>query len=68
MSATKKSRAMEMLKHIDIEIDSVRLDKYYSVPSLYEQIREGKSLMSSQEKNATSRGSWKGKENKWKNL
>ncbi len=27
-------RAMDMLKHINVEINSVRLDKYYSFPSL----------------------------------
>ena len=26
-------KAMEMLKHIGIEIESVRLDKYYNSPS-----------------------------------
>ncbi len=35
-------RAMEMLKHTDIEIDSVRLDKYYSLPSYVDRFGKAK--------------------------
>jgi transposase len=35
-------KAMEMLKHIDIEIESVRLDKYYSSPSYVDRFGKAK--------------------------
>lgn len=35
-------RAMEILKHIDIEIDSFRLDKYYSLPSYVDRFGKAK--------------------------
>ena len=35
-------KAMEMLKHIDIEIESVRLDKYYSFPSYVDRFGKAK--------------------------
>jgi transposase len=35
-------KAMEMLKHIDIEIESVRLDKYYSYPSYVDRFGKSK--------------------------
>jgi transposase len=55
-------RAMEMLKHIDVEIDSVRLDKYYSFPSYVDRFGKAKVYVIPR-KNATLRGSWK-----WKDL
>ena len=35
-------KAMEMLKHIAIEIESVRLDKYYSSPSYVDRFGKAK--------------------------
>ncbi len=35
-------KAMEMLKHIDVEINSVRLDKYYSFPSYVDRFGKAK--------------------------
>ncbi len=54
-------RAMEMLKHIDVEIDSVRLDKYYSFPSYVDRFGKAKVYVIPR-KNATLRGSWKWKD------
>jgi len=54
-------KAMEMLKHIDIEIDSVRLDKYYSLPSYVDRFGKAKVYVIPR-KNATLRGSWKWKD------
>ncbi|MBE0525290.1 MAG: ISNCY family transposase [Methanosarcinales archaeon] len=54
-------RAMEMLKGIDIEIDSVRLDKYYSFPSYVDKFGEAKVYVIPR-KNATLKGSWKWKD------
>jgi transposase len=54
-------KAMEMLKHIDIEIENVRLDKYYSFPSYVDRFGKGNVYVIPR-KNATLNGSWK-----WKN-
>ncbi len=54
-------RAMEMLKHIDVGIDSVRLDKYYSFPSYVDRFGKAKVYVIPR-KNATLRGSWKWKD------
>ncbi|MCZ7384931.1 MAG: ISNCY family transposase [Candidatus Methanoperedens sp.] len=54
-------KAMEMLKHIDLEIDSVRLDKYYSLPSYVDRFGKAKVYVIPR-KNATLRGSWKWKD------
>jgi len=54
-------RAMEMLKHIDVEIDSVRLDKYYSLPSYVDRFGKAKVYVIPK-KNATLNGSWKWKD------
>ena len=54
-------RAMEMLKHIDVEIDSMRLDKYYSFPSYVDRFGKAKVYVIPR-KNATLRGSWKWKD------
>ncbi len=54
-------RAMKMQKHIDIEIESVRLDKYYSFPSYVDKFDEAKVYVIPR-KNATLRGSWKWKD------
>jgi len=54
-------KAMEMLKHIDIEIESVRLDKYYSSPSYVDRFGKAKVYVIPK-KNATLKGSWKWKD------
>jgi transposase len=54
-------RAMDMLKHIDVKIDSVRLDKYYSFPSYVDRFGKAKVYVIPR-KNATLRGSWKWKD------
>ncbi|MFZ2412002.1 MAG: ISNCY family transposase [Candidatus Methanoperedens sp.] len=54
-------RAMDMLKHIDVEIRSVRLDKYYSFPSYVDRFGKAKVYVIPR-KNATLRGSWKWKD------
>ncbi len=54
-------KAMEMLKHIDVEIRSVRLDKYYSFPSYVDRFGRAKVYVIPR-KNATLRGSWKWKD------
>ncbi len=52
---------MEMLKDIDVIIDSVRLDKYYSLPSYVDKFGEAKVYVIPR-KNATLKGSWKWKD------
>lgn len=54
-------KAMEMLKHIDVKIDSVRLDKYYSLPSYVDRFGKAKVYVIPR-KNATLKGSWKWKD------
>jgi len=54
-------KAMEMLKHIDIEIESVRLDKYYSSSSYVDRFGKAKVYVIPK-KNATLNGSWKWKD------
>jgi transposase len=54
-------KAMEMLKHVDVEIDSVRLDKYYSFPSYVDRFGKAKVYVIPR-KNATLKGSWKWKD------
>ncbi len=54
-------KAMEMLKHIDVEIASIRLDKYYSSPSYVDRFENAKVYVIPR-KNATLRGSWKWKD------
>ena len=54
-------RAMEMIKKIDIQIDSIRLDKYYSFSSYVDKFVEAKVYVIPR-KNATVRGSWKWKD------
>jgi transposase len=54
-------KAMEMLKHIDIEIESVRLDKYYSSPTYVDRFGKAKVYVIPK-KNATLKGSWKWKD------
>ncbi len=54
-------RAMKMLDHIDVEMKSVRLDKYYSFPSYVDKFRDTKVYIIPR-KNATLRGSWKWKD------
>ena len=52
---------MEMLECIDVEVKSVRLDRYYSFPSYVDRFGEAKVYVIPR-KNATLHGSWK-----WKN-
>lgn len=54
-------RAMEMIKKIDVKIDSIRLDKYYSFSSYVDKFGEAKVYVIPR-KNATVRGSWKWKD------
>lgn len=53
-------RAMEMLNGTNVEMKSVRLDKYYSFPSYVDRFGEAKVYVIPR-KNATVRGSWKWK-------
>jgi transposase len=50
-----------MLNHIDVEIDSVRLDKYYSFPSYVDRFGKANVYVIPR-KNATLRGFWKWKD------
>ena len=54
-------RAMEMLNDTDIKIESMRLDRYYSLPSYVDRFGEAKVYVIPR-KNATLRGSWKWKD------
>ncbi len=54
-------RAMEMIKKIDVKINSIRLDKYYSFSSYVDKFGEAKVYVIPR-KNATVRGSWKWKD------
>ena len=54
-------RAMKMLKYSDVEIKSIRLDKYYSLPSYVDKFEDAKVYIIPR-KNATLRGSWKWKD------
>jgi transposase len=54
-------RAMEMIKKIDVKIDSIRLDKYYSFSSYVDKFGDAKVYVIPR-KNATVRGSWKWKD------
>ncbi len=54
-------RAMGMLEYIDVEMKSVRLDRYYSFPPYVDRFGEARVYVIPR-KNATLRGSWK-----WKN-
>ncbi len=38
-------RAMEMQRHIDVGIDSIRLDKYYGFPSYVDRFGKAKSIL-----------------------
>jgi len=51
---------MKMLEDLDITIDSIRLDKYYSSPSYVDRFSNSKVYIIPK-KNATIRGSWKWK-------
>ena len=52
--------AMRMLEKIDIEIGSIRLDRYYSFPSYVDRFGEAKVYVIPR-RNSTLRGSWKWK-------
>jgi len=52
--------AMKMLEKSDIEIGSIRLDRYYSFPSYVDRFGEAKVYVIPR-KNSTLRGSWKWK-------
>lgn len=53
-------RAMEMLNTMDIKLESIRLDRYYSFPSYVDRFRETRVYVIPR-KNETLRGSWKWK-------
>lgn len=53
-------RAMEMLRDMDVEMRSVRLDRYYSFPSYVDRFGGAKVYIIPR-KNATIHGSWKWK-------
>ena len=50
-------KAMEMLEKIDVSIASVRLDRYYSFPSVVDEF-ENASVYIIPRKNSTLKGSW----------
>ncbi len=54
-------KAMKMLEKIDAEVESVRLDKYYSFPSYVDRFGHAKVFVIPR-KNATVKGSWKWKD------
>ncbi len=54
-------KAMEMIKKIDVRIESMRLDKYYSFSSYVDRFGDAKVYIIPR-KNATLRGSWKWKD------
>ncbi len=54
-------RAMEMIKKMDVKINSIRLDKYYSFSSYVDKFGDAKVYVIPR-KNATVRGSWKWKD------
>lgn len=54
-------RGMKMLSSIDVTLDSVRLDRYYSSPSYVDQFGKAKVFVIPK-KNATLNGSWKWKD------
>ena len=53
-------RAERMLKKIDVGLESVRLDKYYSCPTYVDRFGDAKVFVIPK-KNATMNGSWKWK-------
>lgn len=54
-------RAMDMIKKIDVKINSMRLDRYYSFSSYVDKFGDAKVYVIPR-KNATLRGSWKWKD------
>lgn len=54
-------KAMNMLEHIDAELKSVRLDRYYSFPSYVDRFGKAKVFVIPR-KNVTLKGSWKWKD------
>lgn len=54
------NKAMVMLEKIDVEIKTVRLDKYYSFPSVVDKFGDAKVYVIPR-KNSTLKGSWKWK-------
>lgn len=54
-------KAMEMLSELDVTLDSVRLDRYYSSPSYVDSFGQAKVFVIPK-KNATLNGSWKWKD------
>jgi transposase len=54
-------KAMKMLSNIDVTLDSVRLDRYYSSSSYVDSLG-GARVFVIPKKNATLNGSWKWKE------
>jgi transposase len=54
-------RAMVMLNHLDVRVEGVRLDRYYSFPSYVDRFGDAKVYVIPR-RNATLRGSWKWKD------
>ena len=52
--------AMKMLKRLDVNVESMRLDRYYSFPSYVDRFGEARVYVIPR-KNATVKGSWKWK-------
>lgn len=55
-------RAMDMLSTIDVTIDTVRLDRYYSTPGYADMFGDATKVFVIPKSNSTLNGSWKWKE------
>jgi len=55
-------RAMRMLSTIDVEIDTVRLDRYYSYPGYADAFDEATKIFVIPKSNSTLNGSWRWKD------
>jgi transposase len=55
-------RAMAMLSRIDVRVESVRLDRYYSTPGYVDSFGRDAKVFVIPKSNATLNGSWKWKE------
>ncbi len=54
------NKAMKMLQKLDVELETVRLDRYYSFPSVVDEFGDAKVYVIPR-KNSTPKGSWKWK-------
>jgi len=55
-------RAMQMLSSVDVTIDTVRLDRYYSTPGYADMFDDATKVFVIPESNSTLSGSWRWKE------